>query len=149
MKKLLKEFKEFATRGNMLDMAIGVIVGGAFTTIVNSLVKDIMTPALSILTGKVDFSAMTIPLGTGEEASAIAYGNFITAIINFFMIAICVFLLVKLINAMKNGTKRKKVEEPAPAPAPKRTCPYCCMEIADEATRCPHCTTPLEGFDGE
>lgn len=143
MGKLLKEFKEFAFRGNVIDMAVGVVIGSAFTGIVNSVVNDLFTPIIAKLTGSVDFSALVIALGEGEGAPTIMVGNFIQAVINFLMIAICVFAFVKFVNKM-----RRPKEEPAPAPAP-RLCPFCMGEIAKDATRCPHCTSKLEGFKGE
>lgn len=141
MGKLLQEFKEFAFKGNVLDMAVGVVIGGAFTAIVTSVVNDLFTPLIAKLTGAVNFSDIKIPLGAaaeeGGEVSAIMLGNFIQAVINFFLIAICVFLFVKGINKL-----RKPKAAPAPAKAP-RICPYCKSEIADDATRCPHCTSQL------
>lgn len=137
MGKLLKEFKEFAFRGNVIDMAVGVVIGSAFTGIVTSIVNDIFTPLIAKLTGSVDFSALVIALGAGEEAPKIAVGNFIQTVINFLLVAVCVFAFVKFINKL-----RKPQEEPAPAKAP-RLCPFCKSEIADEATRCPHCTSQL------
>ncbi len=138
MRKLGREFKEFISRGNVMDLAIGVIMGSAFTAIVNSLVKDIFTPLLGLLTGGFDFEALAITLGEGENAAQIAYGAFISAVINFLLISIVVFMLIKTINRFR----RKKEEE---APAPERLCPYCCQPIAQQATRCPHCTSVLEG----
>ena len=137
--KIWKEFKEFAFKGNVIDMAVGVMIGSAFTAIVNSVVNDLFTPVLSLLTKGVDFSAMGVALGEGEEAAVFAYGNFIQAVINFFLVAICIFLFVKFINKLRT----KKVEEPAPAPAPARKCPFCMSEIDEAATRCPHCTSQL------
>ena len=137
--KIWKEFKEFAFKGNVIDMAVGVMIGSAFTAIVNSVVNDLFTPVLSLLTKGVDFSAMGIALGEGEEAAVFAYGNFIQAVINFFLVAICIFLFVKFINKLRT----KKAEEPAPAPAPARKCPFCMSEIDEAATRCPHCTSQL------
>ena len=137
MGKLLKEFKEFAFRGNVIDMAVGVVIGSAFTAIVTSVVNDLFTPLIAKLTGSVDFSALAIALGEAEDAPKIAIGNFIQTVINFILVAICIFAFVKLVNKM-----RKPKEEPAPAPAP-RLCPYCKSAIADDATRCPHCTSQL------
>lgn len=137
--KIWKEFKEFAFKGNVIDMAVGVMIGSAFTAIVNSVVNDLFTPVLSLLTKGVDFSAMGVALGEGEEAAVFAYGNFIQAVINFFLVAICIFLFVKFINKLR----AKKVEKPAPAPAPARKCPFCMSEIDEAATRCPHCTSQL------
>ena len=137
MSKLLKEFKEFAFRGNVIDMAVGVVIGSAFTAIVTSIVNDLFTPLIAKLTGSVDFSALTIALGAAEDAPAIAIGNFIQTVINFLLVAICVFAFVKFVNKM-----RRPKEAPAPAKAP-RLCPFCKSAIADEATRCPHCTSQL------
>ena len=141
-KGIVAEFKKFILRGNVLDMAVGVIVGGAFTAIVTSLNKDILTPLLGIF-GGTDFSHLTVTLGEGETAPVLAYGNFITAILNFLVTAIMIFFLVKGINALMNGFKKKE-EEPAPAAPTTKKCPYCLSEIAIEATRCPHCTSHLE-----
>jgi large conductance mechanosensitive channel len=138
MKALIKEFKEFISRGNVMDMAVGVIIGGAFTAIVNSLVNDMLMPLLSLLTGGFDFSGLCIALGEGENAATINYGSFISAIINFLLIALVIFLIIKAINKVS----RKKKEE-APVPTTKE-CPYCKEQIAIEATRCPHCTSKLE-----
>lgn len=138
MKALIKEFKEFISRGNVMDMAVGVIIGGAFTAIVNSLVNDMLMPLLSLLTGGFDFSGLCIALGEGENAATINYGSFISAIINFLLIALVIFLIIKAINKVS----RKKKEE-APVPTTKE-CPYCKEQIAMEATRCPHCTSKLE-----
>ena len=138
MKKFMEEFKAFAMRGNVIDMAVGVIIGGAFTAIVNSLVNDMLMPLLSLLTGGFDFSGLCIALGEGENAATINYGSFISAIINFLLIALVIFLIIKAINKVS----RKKKEEAA-APTTKE-CPYCKEQIAIEATRCPHCTSELE-----
>lgn len=140
-KGFITEFKKFITRGNVLDMAVGVIVGGAFTSIVSSLNQDILTPILGIF-GGTDFSYLTVALGSGDNAPVLYYGNFITAIINFLITALVIFCLVKGINAI--GEKVKKKEEGAPAPT-KKKCPYCLSEIPLEATRCPHCTSHLDG----
>lgn len=145
-KGFIAEFKKFITRGNVLDMAVGVIVGGAFTSIVTSLNQDILTPILGIF-GGTDFSYLTLTLGSGENAPVLNYGNFITAIINFLITALVIFCLIKGINAIGERVKRKEEEAP-PAPV-SRKCPYCLSEIALEATRCPHCTSHLteEGKD--
>lgn len=141
MKKngLVSEFKEFISRGNVVDMAVGIIIGGAFTTIVNSLVNDITMPLITLVTGGTDFSGLNFTLkGEGESAIVLSLGNFIGAIINFLLIALVVFLFVKGVNKFR----RKKEEAPA-APTTKK-CPYCFEEIPIEATRCPHCTSELE-----
>ena len=142
MKKFFNEFKKFIMRGNVLDMAVGVIVGGAFTAIVTSLNKDVLTPLLSVILGGTDFTALQVVLGSGEEAPILAYGNFITAVINFLITALTVFCLVKIINTVSEKMTKKKEEAPA-APTTKK-CPYCKSDIAIEATRCPHCTSQLE-----
>lgn len=154
---ILKEFKEFATRGNVMDMAIGVIIGGAFQKIVTSLVSDIITPAISMLTGNVDFSDLAWTFG---EAS-IKYGNFLTAILDFLIVAFSIFMALKVVNTLNKRAetlakgsfdkitdnkllkKFKKKNEPIPEPTIK-TCPYCFSEINIKATRCPHCTSELE-----
>ena len=134
MKKFFQEFKEFAIRGNAVDLAVGVVIGGAFTAIVTSIVEDLFTPIIAMITGSVDFSALVVTLGEGANAPQLAVGNLIQAIINFILVALCVFLVVKTINR----TRKTKDEE---APAPARVCPFCKSEIAEDATRCPHCTS--------
>ncbi|MBQ2614852.1 MAG: large conductance mechanosensitive channel protein MscL [Clostridia bacterium] len=136
MKKFLREFKEFAMRGNMLDLAVGVIIGGAFQKIVSSLVGDVISPFLGLFGGK-DFSHLLWKIGEVE----IKYGAFLTALIDFVIMAFIIFLLVKSINKLMTIGAKKKDEEPA-APTTK-TCPYCKSEIAIDATRCPHCTSEL------
>ena len=139
-KGLFAEFKKFIMRGNVMDMAVGVIVGGAFTAIVTSLNQDILTPLLGIF-GGTDFSHLTLALGSGEEAPTLMYGNFITAIINFLITAFVIFILVKAINGINDRFSKKEVEKPA-APTTKK-CPYCFSEIDIKATRCAHCTSEL------
>ncbi len=137
MKAFIKEFKEFISRGNVMDMAVGVIIGGAFTAIVNSLVNDIVMPLLSLLTGGFDFSALCIILGEGENAATLNYGAFISAVINFILIAFVIFLVIKGINKLS----RKKKPEPV---ITTKECPFCKEQVALEATRCPHCTSELD-----
>ena len=138
-KGFVKEFKEFIMRGNVLDMAVGVIIGGAFTAIVTSLNEDIITPILGIF-GGTDFSNLLVKLGSGENAPVLTYGNFITAVINFLITALVIFCIVKGINSASN-----KLKKPAEAAAPTtKKCPFCKTEIDIEATRCPHCTSVLE-----
>ena len=153
-----KEFKQFATRGNVIDLAIGVIIGGAFQKIVNSLVNDIVMPFVSIFTGKIDFNNLTINFGN----TSIKYGSFMTNVINFLIIAFSVFLMVRYINKLNKTIEEKakdinkklekqpkffkkkiKKEEPKPEPTTK-ICPYCLSEINIKASRCPHCTSILE-----
>ncbi len=147
-KGFLTEFKQFATKGNVIDMAIGVIIGSAFTKIVNSLVNDVITPSLSILTGKIDFSNLFVALDgvkyetieAAKEAGAtvINYGQFLTNIVDFLMVALCLFIFFKVFFK----ARRKKEEESKPATTKK--CPYCLSEIPIEATRCAHCTSELK-----
>lgn len=142
-KGFVAEFKKFITRGNVLDMAVGVIVGGAFTSIVNSLNQDILTPVLAIF-GGTDFSYLSVTLGKGENAPVLCYGNFITAVINFLITALVIFCLIKGINRV--GERMRKSEQKAEEPVVPTTkkCPYCLSEIPMEASRCPHCTSHLE-----
>lgn len=136
MKKFAAEFKEFIMRGNVMDMAVGVIIGGAFTAIVTSLTEDIISPILGIFGGanfdslKAEFMGVTLN-----------YGKFITAIINFLIIALIIFLMVKGINKVMSLGKKKEEEEEE---ATTKVCPYCCSEIDIKATRCPHCTSELK-----
>ncbi len=145
-RSFIKEFKEFAMKGNVVDLAIGMIVGSAFTSIINSLVKDIISPLIGILTGGLDFSQLYIPLDgntyesltVAQEAGAavLTYGNFVTAVVNFLIVALVIFIVFKKILA-----PRKKVEAPV-APTTKE-CSFCKSTIHIDATRCPHCTSEL------
>lgn len=136
MKKLWEDFKKFAFKGNVIDMAVGVMIATAFSAIVNSLVNDLFMPLLSLLVGRIDFSNLKWVLGEGEGAASINYGAFLQAVINFLVIAVCVFAFVKLIGRLY----RRQAQEPA---QPARLCPYCRMELAADAIRCPHCTSQL------
>ncbi|MBR4015480.1 MAG: large conductance mechanosensitive channel protein MscL [Anaerotignum sp.] len=146
LKETMKEFKEFAVKGNVVDMAVGVVIGGAFGSIVTSLVNDLIMPIIGKITGGRDFTQMFLPLdgntyATLEEAqeatATIAYGSFITQVINFIIIAFVIFMVLKAIV---------KLKRPEPeAEATTKECPFCKTEIALEATRCPHCTSQLEG----
>lgn len=146
MKKFMAEFKKFALKGNMIDLAVGVIIGGAFNGLVTSLVNDIIMPVLSLFTGKMDFenwfvaldgkTYATIEAAKEAGAATLNYGNFISGVINFIIMAFVVFMLVKAINKLKK-------DEPAPAPTTKK-CPFCKTDIPLEATKCPHCTSALE-----
>lgn len=150
MKGFFKEFKAFALRGNVFDLAVGVIIGGAFQKIVNSLVNDIIMPLISLLTKGNDFSNKFIVLGEGEydtiaEATAdgaaiLTYGNFIGAVINFLIMAFVIFIFIKLLN--KLSRLGKKEDEKPSAPTTKK-CPYCKCEIDIEAVKCPHCISDL------
>ena len=149
------EFREFIMRGNVLDLAVGVIIGGAFQAIVKSLVDDILMPVISLLTGGIDFNNWFIALGKGDFTTAadaaaagvatLNYGTFIGAVINFLIMAFVIFLLVKSINNISD--KFKKEEAPAQAAPTTKVCPYCKSEIDISAVRCPHCTSELK--DGE
>jgi large conductance mechanosensitive channel len=149
MKKIWNEFKEFAIKGNAVDLAVGVIIGAAFGSIVNSLVKDVVMPPISLLAGGLDFSNQFIILRAAKDGStafntpadavkagAITwnYGNFITLLINFLIVAGAVFLLVRGINKMRGSAQKEPTS---------KECPACGMAIPIKATRCPHCTTEL------
>ena len=142
MKGFIEEFKKFITRGNVLDMAVGVIIGGAFTAIVTSLNTDIISPLLALF-GGVDFTYLELVMGSGDDAPILKYGNFITAVINFLITSFAIFCLIKLINTVNEKLSKKEESATSPAPTTKK-CPYCCSEIAIEATRCPHCTSHIE-----
>lgn len=142
---MLKEFKKFALKGNMIDLAIGMIIGSAFTKLVTSLVESVIMPIITIFTGKMDFSNLFLALDGKEYttlaaaqeagASVVAYGSFLTGVIDFLIMSFVVFIVVRQINRLK------KKEEVAPITTKK--CPYCTSEIAIEATKCPHCTSDL------
>jgi len=141
MKNFFNEFKKFISRGNVMDMAVGVIIGGAFTSIVNSLVQQILMPLLSLITGGFDISKLSVTFGSGEHAAVLEYGAFLTAIINFLLIALVIFTIIKAINTAQDKLMKKPEEAPK-APTTKK-CPYCMSEIDINATRCPHCTSEL------
>ncbi len=151
MKGFFGEFKKFIMRGNVIDLAVGVIIGGAFQAIVNSLVNDIISPLIGMI-GGTDFSAYTVTLkeavtdpATGEvvkEALMLNYGSFATAIINFIIMAFVIFLLVKVINKVSELGKKK--EDDAPAAPTTKVCPFCKSEVAIDAVKCPHCTSDIE-----
>lgn len=136
MKKFMSEFKEFISRGNVMDMAVGIIIGGAFTSIVSSLVENIINPILGMF-GGMNFDQLHIKL-LGE--ATLNYGKFISAILNFLIMALIVFIIMKTMNRMAEKFK----EEEAPAAPTTKVCPFCKSEIAIDATRCPHCTSVLE-----
>ncbi len=145
---MLKEFKEFAMRGNVLDLAIGVIIGGAFGKIITSLVNDVIMPPIGLLLGKVDFRNLFINLSGGQystladaqDAGAVTinYGTFLNTVVDFLIVAFIIFLLVKQINRMQ------KKEEEKPAESTTKECPYCLTSIPIKATRCPACTSELK-----
>ena len=136
MKKFFEEFKKFISKGNVMDMAVGIIIGGAFTSIVSSLVNDIINPVLGLF-GGMNFDQLAWNI-TGDVT--LYYGKFINAVVNFLIMALIVFLLVKIMN-----TAMSRIQKPEQPKAPtKKTCPFCKSEIAVEATRCPHCTSQLD-----
>lgn len=157
MKKFFGEFKDFIAKGNVIDLAVGVIIGGAFSGIVTSLVNDIITPLITLITGKLAFADMFVVLTKGlaeteipktlaaaQEAgiSTLNYGLFIQGVINFIITAFVIFLLVKFINKVRTmGAKKEEAAEEAPA---TKVCPFCKSEIALDATRCAHCTSEVE-----
>jgi large conductance mechanosensitive channel len=137
--QVLKEFKEFAVRGNVVDMAVGIIIGSAFGKIVSSLVQDVIMPPIGLIMGNVDFSTLAITLrGKTEtvEAITLKYGVFINTILDFTIVAFAIFMLIKQINRLKK-------EAPPAEPATKE-CPHCCSSIPVKAMRCPHCTSELQ-----
>jgi len=147
MKGLLNELRDFIMRGSVIDLAVGFIVGAAFTGIVTSLVNDVLMPPIGLLLGRIDFSNLFVSL-TGESytslsaakaagAATINYGLFINTLINFIIVAIVLFFVIRLANRAQRG------KEKAPAPPEKRDCPYCYSNISIKATRCPYCTSAL------
>ncbi len=140
MKKILAEFREFINRGNVVDMAVGVMIGAAFKGIVDSLVNDIISPFIGLIF-KSDFSALAINV-FGVQ---LKYGAFIMAVLNFLIIAVILFAIIKLMNSLHTiSLLGKKKDEPEEEPVPTtKVCPYCKTEIAIDATRCPHCTSEL------
>ncbi|MCU0243284.1 MAG: large-conductance mechanosensitive channel protein MscL [Acidobacteria bacterium] len=132
---MFKEFREFAMRGSVLDMAVGIIIGGAFGTIVSSLVADVLMPPIGMLLGKVDFANLSIKL---SDTVAIGYGKFINSIISFLIVAFCLFLIIRSMNRLK------KKEAPAPAAPTAKDCPFCATAVPIKAVRCPHCTSEIK-----
>ena len=156
---MFEEFKKFISRGNVMDLAVGVIIGGAFQAIVTSLVNDLITPLISIATKNVNFADLSVKVGEAE----LTYGNFISAVINFFIVALVIFFMIKAINKvdaknkanlerlsnskiaskLKRNKKGKDKEEEEKEPETK-LCPYCLSEIPYKATKCAHCASDLE-----
>ncbi len=132
---MFKEFKEFALKGSVMDMAVGIIIGAAFGAVVASLVSDVLMPPLGMLLGKVDFSSLAIKL---SDTAKLTYGMFINKIISFLIVAFALFLIIRSMNRLK-----KKAEAPAAEPTTK-ACPYCATDIPVKAVRCPHCTSELK-----
>jgi large conductance mechanosensitive channel len=137
--QVLKEFKEFAVRGNVVDMAVGIIIGSAFGKIVSSLVQDVVMPPIGLIMGNVDFADLAITLRAKTEtaeAITLKYGVFINTILDFTIVAFAVFMLIKQINRLK--------KEAPPAEPTTKECPHCCSSIPAKAMRCPHCTSDLQ-----
>ena len=144
MKKFFEEFKEFIQQGNVMDMAIGIIIGGAFTAIVTSLVNDIINPFIKLISGGgTEVSGLSIPVPGTQNG--IDFGAFISAIINFLIIAFIVFCMVKTLNKFMKASKLKKDKEEAVKEVAAPHCPHCLEEVKEGATRCPHCTGEIEG----
>lgn len=144
--KILQEFREFAVKGNVIDLAVGVIIGGAFGKIVTSLVNDIIMPPVGALLGNMDFKELKLPIGKavdGETGTQVYmnYGSFINTLIDFIIVALCIFFMVKGINHLRKITEKEKVAEVA-APTEKE-CPHCLSQVPIKATRCKHCTSHL------
>ena len=154
--KFIKEFKDFAMKGNVMDMAVGLVIGGAFQSIIKSLVEDIIMPFTALFTGNVDYTDWIINVSTAQ----IRIGSFITALINFLIIALSIFLALKVVMGInkriemmnkevegkisqkfRKGKKNEKKEEEEPE---TKVCPYCLSEVKFKATKCPHCTSELE-----
>lgn len=158
IRNIFSEFKKFAMRGNVMDMAVGIIIGAAFTKIVDSLVKDILMPPLGLLMGKIDFANLFFVLKNGtpeapyasidaaKAAGAVTLnlGFFINAIISFVIVAFAVFILIKIMNTLREKLERKEEETAAAAEPTTKKCPFCDMEISIKATKCPHCTSDLK-----
>lgn len=153
--KLIKEFKEFAMKGNVMDMAVGLVIGGAFQSIIKSLVEDIIMPFTALFTGSVDYTNWVIQISSAQ----IRIGSFVTALINFLILALSIFLTLKVINEINNKLEKMnkevenkivnklrkgKKEEVVVTEPETKTCPYCLSEVKYKATRCPHCTSELE-----
>lgn len=154
---MLKDFKEFAMRGNVVDMAVGIIIGAAFGTIVKSLVADVLMPPIGLLLGGVDFTDLFVTLKEGAQAAApyatlaeakaagavtMNIGSFINTVISFIIVALAVFMVIRSLNKLK-----KKEEEPAPADPVIKECPHCFTEIPIKAMRCPNCTSELQAYN--
>lgn len=147
--KILQEFREFAVKGNVIDLAVGVIIGGAFGKIVTSLVNDIIMPPIGAIMGEVNFKDLKFYLVDTDgmdatklaEAPAISYGLFINTVLDFLIVALCIFFMVKGINQLRRMTEKEKVE--VAAEPTEKECPYCLSQIPIKATRCKHCTSQL------
>ncbi len=151
---MLKEFKEFALRGNVFDMAVGIIIGGAFGKIITSFVNDILMPPIGLLVGKVNFTNLFIALdgktyeslevAKAAGAPTINYGVFINTVLDFIIVAFVIFLLVRQMNRLRRKQEAEAAAAAAPAEPTTKECPYCASVIPIKAKRCPHCTSQLE-----
>jgi len=140
MKKLMSEFRDFISKGNVIDLAVGVIIGAAFKTIVDSLVGDVISPVIGLI-ADTNFSDLVWQIG----GVSIGYGAFLTAILNFLIMALVLFSIIKAMSAARTfGVKHKRGEPEAPAKPTDKTCPYCKSNIAVDATRCPYCTSEVD-----
>ncbi|MFC6332917.1 large-conductance mechanosensitive channel protein MscL [Paenibacillus septentrionalis] len=149
--KILQEFKEFAVKGNVIDLAVGVIIGGAFGKIVTSLVNDVIMPPIGALLGEVDFKDLKLYLVDTEamsaeqlaEAPAILYGSFINTVLDFLIVALCIFFMVKGINHLRRLTEKEKEKKEEAAAPTEKECPHCLSQVPIKATRCKYCTSQL------
>lgn len=141
IKSFFNEFKTFAMRGNVMDMAVGIIIGAAFGKIVTSLVEDVIMPPIGWALGKVDFSDLAIEL---TEGVTIKYGAFLNTVISFIIVAFAVFILIKAINTLQAKMLKAEADAAANAAPTTKKCPFCCEDVAIEATKCPHCTSNLK-----
>lgn len=161
MKKLFKDFRDFISRGNMIDLAVGIIIGAAFSSVVNSIVNNLLMPPLGLLFGNTDFSDLFVVLRKGTEelpagatlenaaevgAVTLNYGQFITDLISFLLLAVGVFFIVKAFQSLQNSVKKPEDEKVEPE---EKTCPYCQKSISIKASRCPFCTSNLEPTQSE
>lgn len=138
---VVKEFREFAMQGNVVDMAVGVIIGGAFGKIATSLVKDVVMPPIGLLVGQVDFSTLAVTLRAKTATAAavtINYGQFISTVVDFLIVALVIFAVIRQMNRLGRTPKAEAAAPPTP-----RLCPRCCQEVAEKATRCHHCTSDI------
>lgn len=143
MKSFIKEFREFVSRGSVVDLAVGIIIGSAFTAIVNSLVNDIIMPLISVLTGGISFESWKITIGIGENAPVLAVGTFVAAVLNFLIVAFALFTVIKALNKAQNFALLKKKEEEEEKEPDTKNCPFCFSEIPIKATKCPCCTADI------
>lgn len=135
MKEFIKDFKNFIARGNVIDMAVGVIIGGAFSSIITSLVDNIIMPLIGLIIGGINFSTLAFTVGGAE----VQYGMFIQNLVNFLIIAFVIFLIIRQIGKLNTNKRKEEAEKPT-----IKKCPYCLSDIPLEATRCPHCTSNLD-----